>query len=207
MPNSSDSPDVSETLAAPLGDLIAAVGRGLAEAQQSLDLGTVETIKSLGSGQNSELEVLRQLGYQPTWYRIPELSAELTLSLSVSGTSTTTSSSDGSSAQSGPGRIRIYGSTMDANYTNRYDYDLKAASIIKFRIVAVPPSTQAADVKVVPKLDRLAYKDAVLRLNGLGIPFEIPSPPPRDDEIVQVTAPSAGEILTPGQKLTLQFDR
>lgn len=202
MAKPTDSLDVSETLAAPLGDLIAAVGRGLAEAQQSLDLATIETIKALGSGKTEDLELLRRLGYQPTWYRIPELSAEITLSLSVSGTST-----ESGGAASGPGQIRLYGSTMDANYTNRYDYDLNAASVIKFRIVAVPPSTQAADMKIVPRLDRVAFKDASARLTELGISFEIPSPPPRDDEIVQGTDPGAGEILPPGRKVSLQFDR
>jgi hypothetical protein len=203
--------DVSDTLAAPLGDLIAAVGRGLAEAQQALDLATVETIKALQAGQSASLDVLRQLGYQPTWYRIPELHAEITLSLSI-GSSTTTSGTgsadaQGQGGQTGPGRIRLYGSTMDASYTNRYDYDLNAASVIKFRIVPVPPSTAAADLKVVPRLDRMLFKDARARLVSLGIPFDVPAPPPRDDEVVQGTDPAAGEFLPLGQRVTLSFDR
>ena len=51
---------VSDTLAAPLGDLIAAVGRGLAEAQESLDLGTAETIKRLYDGGDQNMELLRR---------------------------------------------------------------------------------------------------------------------------------------------------
>src|SRR5262245_61084621 len=78
------SSDVSDALAAPLGDLIAAAGRGLAEAQRSLDMATVETIKAIHADEDGELRVLRRLGYQPTWYRIPELTAELTVSLTVS---------------------------------------------------------------------------------------------------------------------------
>ena len=96
---------------------------------------------------------------------------------------------------------------MDANYTNRYDYDLNAASVIKFRIVPVPPSTQAADLKVVPRLDRMPFKDARARLAELQIPFDLPTPPPRDDEVVQGTDPGAGEFLPPGRRLTLSFDR
>jgi hypothetical protein len=202
------SNDVSDSLAAPLGDLIAAVGRGLAEAQQALDLATIETIKALHTGQGESLDVLRRLGYQPTWYRIPELSAEITLSLSIGSTTTTsgTSSAQGQT-EAGPGRIRLYGSTMDANYTNRYDYDLNAASVIKFRIVPVPPSTQAADIKVVPRLERMPFKDASARLAELQIPFDLPTPPPRDDEVVQGTDPGPGEFLPPGRRLTLSFDR
>ncbi len=198
--------EAGESLAAPLGDLIAAVGRGLAEAQQALDLATVETIKQLYAGGSENLDMLRRLGYQPTWYRIPELEAELTLSLSVSSTTTTTASTS-ADGQTGPGRIRLYGSTMDANYTNRYDYDMQAASVIKFRIVPVPPSTAAADVKVVPRLARMTFKDASARLVELGIPFNLPSPPPRDDEMVQGTQPDAGELLSAGSRLQLFFDR
>lgn len=206
MAKTSDTLDTSETLATPLGDLIAAIGRGLAEAQQSLDLATIETLKAVMGGKSGDLEMLRRLGYQPTWYRIPELNAELTLSLSVTGTSTTTESVAGQT-DAGPGRIRVYASTMDANYTNRYDYDLNAASVIKFRIVAVPPSTQASDVKIVPKVDRLPFHQASARLVELGIPFDVPTPAPRDDEIVQSTVPEAGEILSTGQRVALQFDR
>ena len=206
MAKPTSSNDVSDTLAAPLGDLIAAVGRGLAEAQQALDLATVETIKALQTGTGDGIEVLRKLGYQPTWYRIPELHAEITLSLSVSST-TTADDADSPSGEGGPGRIRLYGSTMDASYTNRYDYDLNAASVIKFRIVPVPPSTMAADLKVVPRLDRMQFKEARARLVSLGIPFDVPTPPPRDDEVVQGTDPAPGEFLTPGQRVALSFDR
>lgn len=199
--------DISETLAAPLGDLIAAVGRGLADAQQALDMGTIETIRALHSGQSEDLDVLRRLGYQPTWYRIPELSAEITLSLSIGGTTTAAAADGDAQTSGGPGRIRLYGSTMDANYINRYDYDLNAASVIKFRIVPVPPSTQAADLKVVPRLERLPFKVAGARLAELGIPFELPTPPPRDDEVVQSTDPGPGEFLAQGRRVTLRFDR
>jgi hypothetical protein len=198
MANPRSLADVSETMAAPLGDLIAAVGRGLAAAQQSLDLATIETIKALYSGQDANLEIMRQLGWQPTWYRIPELSAELTLSLSVSATET--------ASGQGPGSVRLYASPMDASYTNRYDYDLQAASVIKFKIVPVPPAVELADRKIVPALKTMKLSDARQRLASLGIPFKIEEGvTPTDITQVQDTDPSEGSLLAAGEKVTLRL--
>lgn len=207
MPPRPGSNVISDALAAPLGDLIAAVGRGLSEAQESLDLGTAETLKRLYDGKDANMELLRRLGYQPTWYRIPELNAEITVSLSIGNQATQSGQGPVASAGASPPGIRLYVAPLDANYTNRYEYDLQAASVIKFRIVPVPPSTQAAEMKVVPRLERVAWKDASRRLAQLGIPFEVPSPPPRDDELVLGSEPGPGELLAPDQRLTLQFDR
>lgn len=190
--------DVSDTMAAPLDDLIAAVGRGLAAAQQSLDAATIETIKAMYSGQDASLDLMRQLGWQPTWYRIPELSAELTLSLSVSATET--------ASGQGPGNVRLYASPMDASYTNRYDYDLQAASVIKFKIVPVPPATEIADRKIIPDLKTMKLGDARQRLASLGIPFQMEEGvTPTDGAQVRDTNPPEGSLLAPGEKLTLML--
>jgi hypothetical protein len=196
MANPRSLTDISETMAAPLGDLIAAVGRGLAAAQQDLDLATMATIKALVNGQDDNLEIMRQLGWQPTWYRIPELSAELTLSLSVSATETTSGQ--------GPGAVRLYASPMDASYTNRFDYDLQAASVIKFKIVPVPPLVDLADRKLVPALNEMKLGHARQRLASLGIPFQIgEGVTPTDAAQVQATNPPEGTLLAPGEKVTL----
>jgi hypothetical protein len=187
-------------MAAPLGDLIAGVGRGLAEAQQSLDQATIDTIKALYSGTDSRLELMRQLGWQPTWYRIPELSADLTISLSVSATET--------SGGQGPGSVQLYASPMDASYTNRYDYDLKAASVIKFKIVPVPPTVELAERKLVPDLRTMTLSDARQRLAGLGIPFQIEEGvTPTEVTQVRDTNPPEGALLAAGEKVTLLLYR
>jgi hypothetical protein len=192
--------DISETMAAPLGDLIAAVGRGLAAAQQSLDQSTIETIKALYSGQDASLELMRQLGWQPTWYRIPELSAELTLSLSVSATE--------SASSQGPGSVQLYASPMDASYTNRYDYDLQAASVIKFTIVPVPPAVDLAERKLVPALKTMRLSDVRQRLASLGIPFQIEEGvTPTEETQVRDTNPPEGSLLAPDEKVTLLLYR
>ena len=196
MTNPLSAVDISETMAAPLGDLIAAVGRGLAEAQQSLDQATIDTIKALYSGNDSRLDLMRQLGWQPTWYRIPELTAELTISLSVSATET--------SSGQGPGSVQLYASPMDASYTNRYDYDLQAASVIKFKVLPVPPTVELAERKLVPALKTMKLSDARQRLASLGMPFQIEEGvTPTDATQVQDTNPPEGALLAAGEKVTL----
>lgn len=181
------------TLAAPLGDLIAAVGRGLADAQKALDQGTIDTLKTLYSGEDANMNVLRRMGYQPTWYRIPELEAEITASLSVSRS--------GKTQGMAPGSLQMYLSPVDAMYSNSYDYKLDAASVIKFKVVAVPPSAQAADMKIMPMLVDKSFKDAGQFLSELGVPFETMGAGTR----VVETNPKPGELLSPGQKAILSL--
>lgn len=204
----SNIPDVSDAIAAPIGDMIAAVGRGLAEAQLALDMATIAAIRQLYSGTNADVELLRRLGYQPTFYRIPELTAELTLSLTVGGTENLSAKTndDGSVTSTGPGRIQLYASPMDANYTNRYDYDLEAASVIKFRIVPVPPTSQATDAKVVPNLAGKTYGLATARLRELGIAFEVPAPVPMDTQTIKSTTPPGGEFVLPGSRVIMEVE-
>lgn len=178
------------TLAAPLGELIAAVGRGLADAQRSLDMGTIETLRALHSGTDADMNVMRRLGYQPTWYRIPELEAEITASLSVSR------SAKGVGV---PGQLQMYMSPVDATYSNSYDYNLQAASVIKFKVVPIPPPSQAADMKVVPAIEGRPDAEARALLAELGVPFEITGV----GTVVGEASPRPGQLLSPGQKVTL----
>ena len=57
----------------------------MAEAQWALDQHTVESFKAVYGGDEAVYRELRQLGYQPTWYRIPEVAAEIYVTLSASG--------------------------------------------------------------------------------------------------------------------------
>lgn len=178
------------TLAAPLGDLIAAVGRGLGDAQRALDQSTIDNVKALHSGQDGQLEVMRRLGYQPTWYRIPELDAEITASLSVSRRSKSVGV---------PGQLQMYMSPVDATYSNTYDYDMQAAAVIRFKVVAVPPPARATDMKVVPPVVGMESQKAREKLADMGIPFAVVG----TGAVVAKIQPEAGELLTADEKVTL----
>lgn len=213
MARADDLAEITRALSAPLGELIAAVGRGVAEAQWALDQHTVDTFKAVYGGDEAAYKELRQLGYQPTWYRIPEVAAEIYVTLSASGEERLGLGAGASAAnvpslpdgETSPGRIQLYATPVDASYSNTYDYQLRACSQLKFRIVPVPASGQADGMKVVPKLDGMQYQAAQALLTQLGIPYQLADPyyEPQGHEKITDTAPKAGSILPGGQALVL----
>lgn len=199
MPEDTSVTQLTDSLSAPLGDLIAAVGRGVSEAQRSLDAGSLATLRAMYDASEGTLAELRQLGYQPTWYQIPELNAEITMALSVSGR--TSASGVGSPAA---GRLQLYAAPIDATFRNRYDFDLKAASSVRFRIVPVPPSPAASEVKAMPSLDGKTYLAARELLAGLGIEYVHSGSGSTADEAALVSySPAAGSLLSADQYATL----
>ena len=200
MPEDTSVTQLTDSLSAPLGDLIAAVGRGVSEAQRSLDAGSIATLREMYDADEGTLVELRQLGYQPTWYQIPELEAEITMALSVSGQS----SSSGVGAGPAAGRVKLYAAPVDATFRNRYDFDLRAASSVKFRIVPVPPSPAASEVKAMPSLDGKTYLEARELLASLGIEFTHSGSGSTADEAALVSySPAAGALLSTDQYATL----
>ena len=93
----------------------------------------------------------------------------------------------------------MYLSPVDATYSNSYDYKLEAASVIKFKVVAVPPSAQAAEMKIMPALVDKPFKDAGQFMAEMGVPFETMGTGTR----VVETDPKPGELLAPGHKAIL----
>jgi len=192
--------EIGDALSAPLGEFISSVGKGVAEAQQALDIKTVETFRKIyGDSDDKFLKILRDLGYQPTWYKIPEVEAKVAVSLNISGKS-------GGESAGGAENIRMYATPMDAGYANKYDYNLKAASRLTFKIVSVPPSAKAEEMKVAPNLSSYRYKDALALLDSMGIAHELkPGQAPMDDYFIKSASPAGGEVVFPGQKVVLEI--
>jgi hypothetical protein len=201
MPDENSLNQLTDSLSAPLGDLIAAVGRGVAEAQQALDTGTLAAVRTMYDTTEGDIADMRRLGYRPTWYQIPEVDAEITVSLSVSGQSSSSGVGGGGPAA---GRVKLYAAPIDATFRNRYDFDLKAASTVKFRIVPVPPSPAASDVKAVPSLDGKTYLQARELLADLDIVHEHSgSGSTADEALVLSFSPAAGSLVSSDQAVTL----
>lgn len=199
------STDLTDALSAPLGDLIAAVGKGVAEAQQALDAQTIESFKALY--RDEDHAELQQIGYQPTWYKIPQADAEISISLSISGQTTDSSNVLSSQTSGQQSNIKLYAAPVDASYTNKYDYDLKAASHLKFRIVPVPPSPQASEVKIVPNLLNKSFAVAKTLLDNLSISYQITDDKQAEDsDIVREIMPVAGEFLETGQVVEITLE-
>lgn len=191
MADSNDVPQL-EALSAPLGALISAVGRGVAEAQRELDAGTIEQIRELYAS-NEDLAVeLQRIGYRPTWYHIPEAEAEIAVALSITS----------EERSEGRPRLKMYGAPLDASYTNRFAYSLTAQSRLKFRVVPVPPSPQAEALVVVPAVVGKTVADARALLSAIGVPHRIPAGA-ADASLVTSASAGPGTVLPRNAELVL----
>jgi len=148
---SSNSYDyVKDAFAAPLGDFIASIGEGVGEAQAALDEGslrqTLEIYNSDPDKASETLKMLREVGYQPTFYTIPKTTAKAKISLSISQQST------GNSLQNTRSfRPKMYATPVNASNTNKYNLGLNATAEIEFDIVPVPPS-EAQIIRFLPNI-------------------------------------------------------
>jgi hypothetical protein len=125
--------DPNTILVAPVDDIIQQMAQSVANAQLALDRATLEAQKALQ--QRPEFQELRALGYQPSWYTIPEATFELKLAFYIEDTTGET----GGEEKGGIIR-RIFGTTHNATYQNSQSFQAEGASTLRVRIVPVPPS-------------------------------------------------------------------
>jgi len=190
----SDPKAVLDALSVPFGDLIASVGRGVADAQRAMDAASIAALQEVYSEPNGLYQELQRIGYRPNWYHIPEVEGEIQVALTVSGQDTRNTSSAASAP--GPARaIKLYATPVDAGYASRFGFSLQATSSVKFRIVPVPPSSQAEAMQVMPALVGLTLAEARARLTLLGIAATLPNE--ADSVTVATQEPSPGTLLGP----------
>jgi hypothetical protein len=192
-----DTKPLLDALSVPVGELIASVGRGIAEAQREMDAATIGALQQIyGTHEGLFLE-LQRIGYRPTWYHIPEAEGEIQVALTVTGQESTDSG-----ASAGASKIKLYAAPVDAGYASRFGFSLQASSRLKFRIVPVPPSTAADAMQVVPALVGLTLGEARARLALLGITGTLPQQTP-DTAAVTSQTPAAGTLLPSGGVVTV----
>src|SRR4051812_31416696 len=98
-----DTSPLLDALSAPVGELFAAVGRGVAEAQREMDAATLSALQEIYGRGDGFYGELQRIGYRPTWYHIPEAEGELQVALSLAGQETRGGAPDGA----GLGRARV----------------------------------------------------------------------------------------------------
>jgi hypothetical protein len=164
----------------------------VADAQQALDEAALERLTAVATADGEIASALRAIGYQPTWYRIPELTADISLSLTLAAQSS-------SSAHVGP---RLYATPIDASFSNRYVVHLEATSRVSFKVVPVPPSPLADELAVVPALVGMQYHFAAAALDEIGVAHERTllgsDVVGADSDLVDSTTPGPGELVKPG---------
>lgn len=206
-----------DVVASPLGDVIASVGEGVAAAQQALDEASLaRTLEIYREGGTDAVALLRQVGYQPTFYALPETSCEVVVSLRIGGGDDQGGGAPGGGAgapQPG-GRApapagaapaarftgdvmarklqpaRTYVTPVDATFATRYSYQAQASARLTFKIVPVPPPDGLDRARVMPDLVGRDAATALLVLDMLGL-----------KAVVQDAGGKAVEDVPPGAKV------
>lgn len=183
--------DPKQVPSAPLEELIAAFGRSLAGAQQSLDASSMATLQQIYGGAASPLhEALRQIDYRPPFYVIPKLESELSIALSLS-------TSDE--------QLHLDVAPVDAEYQSRYRFDSQTASKLRFTIVPVPAPTRAEQLRVVPDVVGKGWSDASAVLGRFDLAGRVDPLTSADGAVVERQTPAAGELVEAGTVVTLSF--
>ena len=204
----------SDGFAAPLGEVIAAVGRGVADAQAALDHASLEaTLQVYHDEGSAAATLLRDIGYRPTFYVLPETTCEVQVSMRVGGSN----GADGS-ANAAPGtpvlmRSRTYITPVDAGFANRFGYQASASAKLTFKIVPVPPPSALDDNRPVPNLIGKTGADADAALTNMGLVAAFQSkgdkPVEREKALkLSVTAqdPAALALIAIGGTVTLTVE-
>ena len=143
---------IADVLSAPMEQVILALGRGVAGAQQELDRHALATEREI-----SEDPLLAEAGLHATFYQIPR--AELDLAIAI-----VMEQDSNPGVRLGAGRAdvlalrQIHLQPVNATYANQFDYDVQASSRLKLTMVPVPPPS--ADATIDARLTR----DNVLEL-------------------------------------------
>jgi hypothetical protein len=139
---------VNELVVSPLGDLIAAIGKGVGEAQAALDYGSLKTTLDLynknlqdDSKEMGDLrKLLRDIGYRPTFYVLPEttVNAKITLNLSSEEAVSTSNKQITPTLKSSVLKKMAYATPINASTLNKYNMDYNSVTELSFKIVPVP---------------------------------------------------------------------
>jgi hypothetical protein len=184
----------SELLSGPLGELIASIGRGVGEAQAALDEGSLRQTLELYKIESEQeikdkekdasveeiaiireetrlMQLIRSIGYQPTFYVIPETEVEAKISLNLD------INNNQSTEQLRPYQIAKYranATPLNANNVNQYNLNANAAATLKFKIVPVPSPAGVSETRIMPMLVGRAYGDETKELiESIGLNYKL----------------------------------
>jgi hypothetical protein len=193
--SNSPSQFLSEIFSIPFGDMIASVGEGVATAQAAMDHASLQaTLAVYSETGDPDLKLLRDIGYQPTFYVIPKASGKMMISLSMFSEST----AEGS-------RLRLMASPLNPNLANKYGFTGSASAEVSFDIVPVPPSEQIRRTPDVTGKSAALAASTLLDLgltatfvDAAGLPVATPA-----DRAVTLQSPAAGAIVKIDTQVTL----
>ena len=219
---------IGDIVASPLGQVIAQVGQGVADAQMALDEASLAKVLEIyGDGDDAALALLRSIGYRPTFYTLPDTTGEVRVALRIgsgaqgAGTArpvkpapvTTLGTVRAGPARAGLSALpgKMYAAPVDAGYANAYGYQADIAAKLTFRIVPVPPPDGADELRVVPAVLGLAPATATETLGAFGLGATLVDADgvavntPADSDVVIEQSPAAGAVARMEDDVTLRI--
>ncbi|MCL2549617.1 MAG: DUF4332 domain-containing protein [Methanimicrococcus sp.] len=138
-----------------LGEMIAEMGRGVAQAQHELDMSSLAVQQYIDADEN-----LSQYGLSSTWYALPETTFTIKVDYAIvkEETEEGETQNDGTPAKEILNTMRI--APINAKYQNYFKSTTSIESELKFKIVPVPPPAKVNDTVIVPDLSDLSVEEA-----------------------------------------------
>lgn len=143
-----------QLLDVPIADLISNMACSIAESQAKLDMGSIEILKQMAN-KNSNPVVLPTfggktittsmlgVGFQPTFYQFSETIIEVKMAISVSKESKEESKPSTQSTKPSifnRQAMTVKATSVNAAYTNTYNFNQEGSSLIRTTLVPVPPN-------------------------------------------------------------------
>ena len=206
----------SELLSNPLGDLISSIGKGVGEAQAALDAGSLNATLDIYREDNAAertpeeqrmVDLIREIGYQPTFYVLPETEVEAQISLSMSLNNNPTSPL--TPATTSVARFSTIATPLNAGNVNRFHIQSNAIAKLKFKIVPVPPPAAVTEMRVVPDLAGRTFNDELTTLiTQLGFTYRLAEGSPTTGEVAAENGqvPAAQAIVRAGTEIVLTLE-
>ena len=195
---------MKDVLAAPLGELISSIGSGVAEAQAALDAGSLSQTLAIYNSDNKDAltTLMREVGYQPTFYALPETEVEAQISIALSISDAYSENSAGQT--NNISKTKVYATPANAAINNKYNLNVNAFSKIKFKIVPVPPPGESGEIRVVPNLIGMKKDEAINILSQLGLKYTDKSidPTTKTANIISQN-PAAGTIIKASNEIEI----
>lgn len=219
---------VQDVVASPLGMVIASVGEAVAQAQSALDEGSIATVLDIYTeGDDEKMALLREIGYRPTFYTLPETTGEVSVALRLGQTAgvksnqvsprrnITTPAAKISLARHGlnvGSMAKMYATPVDAGYANRYGFSSNISAKLSFKILPVPAPEGADELRLVPNCVGLTVEKVKGKLEQFGLDLEFLDidteqvlDDPSLDRVVEVQIPEPKTIIGMGDLVKLKL--
>lgn len=151
-----------ELLNVPFSDMVYQLANAIAEAQANLDRSSIEILKVMGdeekapvslpslainaNGALEDTEITTSMigaGFQPTFYQFAETIIEVKMAITVNRESTYENKYSGKQTRVrwSKNSFSVTSTPIDAKYSSKYSFTQEGSSLLRTRLVPVPPNS------------------------------------------------------------------